>query len=260
MKQARDCAAGTVHSRCPGPARRTPARRCHRAGEAWPGALPAPSSQPWVNLLLTSPPCPCVPGTPRTLQTLPGPPGPARPGPARPGTPRAPRPVPAPPNRRPQRRGSSAPRPLSPIGCYSAGHAQKGGASSLPPIRAPRLPPPLPEARRYSHLPSPRTPPRQWIEALSLKTYGGADWSELEGEGSGRERSASCHWLSRSHAPGSGRKGAVTEQRRNAGGIGSGTLRGPGPAPPAAPRLGHPPFPAPHGDNVPVRRPRWRQE
>lgn len=95
MKQARDCAAGTVHSRCPGPARGTPARRCHRAGEAWPGALPAPSSQPWVNLLLTSPPCPCVPGTPRTLQTLPGPPGPSRDPPRPPARPGSSEPAPA---------------------------------------------------------------------------------------------------------------------------------------------------------------------
>uniref|UniRef100_A0A8C5JF54 ATP-dependent RNA helicase DDX54 n=1 Tax=Junco hyemalis TaxID=40217 RepID=A0A8C5JF54_JUNHY len=113
MRQAQDGATGTAHSRRPCPARGTPARRCHRDGEARPGALPAPSSQPWVNRLLTSPRA-RGPGTLRTLQTLRDrPPGPGPPHPpARSG--------PAPPNRRPQRRGSSAPRPSPPIGCYSA--------------------------------------------------------------------------------------------------------------------------------------------
>lgn len=178
MKQAQDSATGTTHSRRPRPGRGTPARRCHRDGEARPSVLPAPSSQPWVSLLLTSPLCP----RPRDSPGPPNPPGPPGPGPPEP---RAPGPA------RPLRTGARSdaappPRPSPTIGCYSEGPAPRGGASTLPPIRAPTL---LPHPARGSALippplPASRTSPRHWIKALSLKADTGADWSEVARVGS----------------------------------------------------------------------------
>lgn len=222
MKQAQESATGTLHSRCPCPERGTPAPRWHRAGEARPGARPAPSSQPCVSLLLTNPPCP----RPRDSSDPPNPPGTARPGPG----------PPAPPARTdPDEPAPAATRllrapPLAPIGCHSAGPAPRGGAFPLPPIRAPRLSPP--PARGSALFPPPlpasRTSPPHWIDALSFKTHGSDNWSEAAGAGSKGKKSGLPLAAPRPRPRvGAERRG----HRRNAGGSGSGTLRGPGPGP-----------------------------
>lgn len=199
----RERATGAAQSpRWGGPARRPPRALLPALGEAAPH----------------QPPVSAAPG-------LPGPSKPPRHRPSRPGTPRAPRPVPDPPNRRPQRRGSSAPRPSPPIGCCNVLHAPKGGAYSLPPIRAPRLAPP--PARGSALFPPPlpasRTSSRHWIELLSLKTGGSVDWSEVARVGSGGREARAAIGCSEAPPPGQGGE----ERSLGNGGTRAGAARGP---------------------------------